>query len=75
MTPYLVGSSEWALLSLYARPMWAGDSTAAQRLFRRLNVKREDPFVELRLESERYTVTDSGIAKEENPAITYRLEP
>ncbi|MBA3345544.1 MAG: hypothetical protein H0T44_09650 [Gemmatimonadales bacterium] len=55
--------------------MWAGDSSAAQQLFRRLNLKRQDPFVELRLESERYTVTESGIAKEENPTITYRVEP
>ncbi len=75
VTPYLIGSSAWALLTLYTRPMWAGDSSAAQQLFRRLNLKRQDPFVELRLESERYTVTETGIVKQENPDITYQIDP
>ncbi len=75
VTPSLVGSSSFAVGELYVAPMWRGDSSAAQQLFRRLNLRREDPFVELRLESETYTVTDTGIAKRQNPVVTYRVAP
>jgi hypothetical protein len=71
VTPYLLGLSIFTLQSLYAQPMMRGDSSAAQQLFGRLNLQREDPFVELRLESERYTVTDTGVVKEDNPVVTY----
>jgi hypothetical protein len=72
VTPYFLGSSRFALQGLYEVPMWRGDSSAARRLFKRLNSRREDPFIELSLESETYTVTDTGVVKQENPAITYR---
>jgi hypothetical protein len=72
VTPFLVGSSGFALQALYEQPMWNGDSSAAQRLFRRVNLKREDPFVEFRLESATYTVTDTGVVEEDNPVVTYR---
>jgi hypothetical protein len=75
ITPYLVGSSGLALRGLYTKPMWDGDSLAARRLVRRLNRGRADPFVEVRLESEKYMVTDTGVVKQENPAITYRVDP
>jgi hypothetical protein len=75
ITPYLVGSSGLALRGLYTKPMWDGDSSAARRLVRRLNRGRADPFVELRLESEKYLVTDTGVVKQENPVITYRVDP
>jgi hypothetical protein len=75
ITPHLVGSSGLALRGLYTRPMWDGDSSAARRLVRRINRGRADPFVELRLESERYLVTDTGVVRQENPVITYRVDP
>ena len=75
VTPHLLGSSPYALQTLYERPMWKNDSSAAEKLFQRLNLEREDPFVELRMESETHTVTDTGIVKRENPVITYRAGP
>ncbi len=72
VTPHLLGSSPFALQMLYERPMWKGDSSAAQQLVTRLNLQREDPVVEVRLESETYTVSDTGIVKQENPGIRYR---
>lgn len=75
VTPEFLGSSHFAIQGLYEMPMWRGDSLAAQKLFRRLNRQREDPFVELRLESETYTVTDTGVARKENPAKTYHVTP
>jgi hypothetical protein len=75
VTPKFLGSSRFGLHGLYERPMWRGDSSAAQNLFRRLNAGRKDPFVVLRLESETYTLTDTGVARERNPAITYHASP
>jgi len=72
VNPQLVGSSPLALRALYLQPMWRGDSAAAQALFKRLNLGREDPFVELRLESETYTMTDTGVVKQDNPVLTYQ---
>ena len=72
MTPFLVGLSPFVLRASYEQPMWRGDSSAARQLFTRLNLQREDPFVELRLESEMYTVTDTGLLKQKNPVATYR---
>jgi len=75
VTPYLLGSSSFAMQNLYVVPMFRKDSAAAQRLLQRLNLRREDPFVELHVESETYTVTDSGIVKQENPVLIYRASP
>jgi hypothetical protein len=74
VTTELAGVSITSLNMLYVQPMWTGDSSAAQRLLQRLNRKRQDPFVELRLESETYTVTDSGVTRQENPALVYRAD-
>jgi hypothetical protein len=75
LTPEFLGSSQFAIQGLYEMPMWRGDSAAAQKLFTRLNRQREDPFLELRLESATYTVTDTGVARKDNPAITYHINP
>jgi hypothetical protein len=75
VTPDLVGLSVTTLGQLYFRPMWAGDSSAARRLIDRLNRWRTEPFVELRLEGETYTVTDAGVLQEESPVVTYHLDP
>lgn len=75
VTPYLLGSSPFAMHSLYVVPMFRQDSSAAQRLFHRLNRQREDPFVEFRMESETYTVTDTGIVRQDNPDLIYKANP
>lgn len=72
VTPNLVGLSGSTLGRMFVQPLRRGDLSAAQRLIDRLNRKREDPFVELRFESETYTVTDSGIVRKDNPVVTYR---
>ena len=72
VTPNLVGLSGSTLGRMFVQPLRRGDLSAAQRLIDRLNRTREDPFVELRLESETYTVTDSGIVRKDNPVIRYR---
>jgi hypothetical protein len=71
-----VGLGYPAIERMYIRPMLDGDAAAAQRLAARLNRWRGDqPLVEIRLESERYTVTGSGIIRRGNPAVSYRVDP
>ncbi len=59
----------------FLSPMMKGDSVVARRLFRRINTGRSDPFVELRVEVERYTITDSGLVRKDNPIMAYWLDP
>ena len=75
VTPNLVGLSGSTLGRMYLQPLRRGDSSAAQRLIDRLNRKREDPFVELRFQSTTYTVTDTGVVREDKPVLTYRVDP
>lgn len=73
ITPGYTGLSIFVLEKDYFRPMVRGDSTAPSRLLDKLNSQRsEGPFVEIRLEQTKYTITDSGIVKEEHPPMTYR---
>jgi hypothetical protein len=74
VTTDLTGVSITAFNLFYLQPMWTRDSSAAQQLFSRLNRGRDDPFVELRVESETYTVTDSGVMRQDNAPITYRAD-
>ena len=72
----LTGLSRFTLAKLYIRPMAQGDSAAAANLLGKLNEDRkEDPFVEIRMESAQYTVTDSGIVRQDHPLISYRAKP
>jgi len=74
--PHLTGLSSFTLAKLYFRPMVAGDPDASANLLARLNEERKaDPFVEIRMESTLYTITDSGIVKVDLPLISYRREP
>jgi hypothetical protein len=75
VTPELVGVNRSALTTKYLQPMWVGDSTVAQQLLRRLNGRREDPFVELRIEGEKYTLVGDSIVTEDFPVVTYRVSP
>jgi hypothetical protein len=58
----------------FVRPMMDGDSVAARRLFQRINTGRRDPFVELRVEVDRYTIADSGLVRLDTPIMAYRLD-
>lgn len=75
VTAYLLGSSSFGLHILYEVPLLRNDTAAARNLFKRLNHQRQEPFVELRLESETYTVSDTGIVRQDNPVILYRAAP
>lgn len=55
------GLSRFVINRTYVRPWLLGDTAAAPRLFAHLNERRTDPFVELRLSVETYTVTDTGM--------------
>jgi hypothetical protein len=73
LTGYLVGVPTPTLRNAYIKPLLAGDSTAARELLSRLNRDREDPFVEVWVEGEQHTLTDSGIVKENFRGTTFRV--
>jgi hypothetical protein len=75
ITASLVGLGPPAMSKLYIRPLLAGDASAGQKLVDRINPGREDPFVAIRIEDETYTVTDTGLVREDSPVLTYRVEP
>jgi hypothetical protein len=58
----------------FVRPMMDGDSVAARRLFQRINAGRHDPFVELRVEINRYSISDTGLVRIDPPVMAYRLD-
>lgn len=72
VTPYRLGVSPTVLDQRYHRPLMGGDTSVVPRIFERLNQGRTDPYVELRLVSETYTVTDTGLARRDNPVVSYR---
>ena len=74
VTANVVGLAPPAIERKFTRPMLLGNFSGARELIDRLNLKRQDPFVELRLEGETYTVTDTGIVEESSPVITYRVD-
>jgi hypothetical protein len=75
VTPRLLGLSITVLKQRYLAPIAKGDLSSAPELIDRLNRHRDDPVVELRLEGETYTVTDSGIVRTDDPVVTYRSGP
>jgi hypothetical protein len=75
VTPRRLGLSITVLKQRYLAPMAKGDLSTAPELVDRLNRHREDPVVELRLEGETYTVTDTGIVRTDDPVVTYRPGP
>jgi hypothetical protein len=75
VTPRLLGLSITVLKQRYLVPIANGDLTPAPELIDRLNRHRDDPVVELRLEGETYTVTDTGIVRTDDPIVTYRSGP
>ncbi len=75
VTPYLLGLSITVLKQRYLVPLARGDLSPAPELIARLNRHRSDPVVELRVEGESYTVTDTGIARTDDPVVRYRPAP
>lgn len=74
VTPHLLGLSITVLKQRYLGPLGTGDLSPAPELIERLNRNRADPVVELRVEGETYTVTDTGIARTDDPVVTYRAD-
>jgi hypothetical protein len=72
VTPHLLGLSITVLKQRYLVPMGNGDLSPASELIQRLNRDRADPVIELRLEGETYTITDSGIVRTSDPVVVYR---
>jgi hypothetical protein len=75
VTPHLLGLSITVLKQRYITPIARGDLSPAPELIDRLNRQRDDRVVELRMESETYTVTDTGIVRTDDPVVTYRSGP
>jgi hypothetical protein len=75
VTPRVLGLSITVLKQRYLAPIAKGDLSSAPELIDRLNRHRDDPVVELRLEGETYTVTDTGIVRMDDPVVTYRPSP
>lgn len=69
----ITGLSRPALRRDVIQPMLAGDSSAARNLLDRVNARRRDPFVEIRLEVNRFTISDTGLIKERLPVLAYRV--
>jgi hypothetical protein len=72
VTDRLLGVSVTVLDQQYHRPLMTGDTSVVPAIFERLNRGRTDPYVELDLVSETYTVTDTGLERRDNPVVTYR---
>ena len=72
ITSDLVGLPKFTFREMYIKNLRGQDSTAARQLLRKLNRGRKDPFVELRLITETYRLTDRGVTKQHNPVISFR---
>jgi hypothetical protein len=75
ITSWLAGVPLPAMGKAFVRPLLQGDSAQAAELFRRLNRSRPDPVVEIRVEQERYVVSDTGLVHEVLTPISYRAAP
>ena len=72
VTDHLLGVSVTVLDQRYHRPLMTGDTTVVPVIFERLNRGRSDPYVRLDLVTETYTVTDTGLARQAKPVLTFR---
>jgi hypothetical protein len=71
ITPESVGLGQPAFLKSYIRSFSLGDAAAAHRLAALANQRRSDPFVELRLEGEKFTLVDTGVVETKLPVKAY----
>jgi hypothetical protein len=75
ITYWLAGVPLPAMGKAFVRPLMQGDSARATELFHRLNQSRPDPVVEIRVEQERYAVSDTGLVHEVLPVTSYHAAP
>ncbi len=72
VTTDLLGLSVTVLEQRFLKPLATGDTSAVPVLVERLErVAENEPVVELRLESETFTVTDTGVTRTDNPVLRY----
>ncbi len=72
VTTDLLGLSITVLEQRFLKPLAAGDTSAVPLLVERLErVAENEPVVEVRLESETFTVTDTGVVRTDNPVLRY----
>jgi hypothetical protein len=72
VTPERLGLSITVLDQRFHRPLMNGDTSVVPVLLERLNRDRTDPYVELDVVSETYTITDTGLVRVKNPDAIYR---
>jgi hypothetical protein len=75
ITSWLAGVPLPAMGKAFVRPLLQGDSARASELFRRLNENRQDPVVEIRVEQQRYMVSDTGLVTDTMPVVSYHAAP
>jgi hypothetical protein len=75
ITPWLAGVPQAAMGKAFVRPLLQGDSAKAGQLFGRLNQSRPDPVIEIRVEQERWAVSDTGLVHEVLPITSYHAAP
>jgi hypothetical protein len=56
-------------------PLANGDSSAARALLARIAARQTEPVVELRLETTRYRLVDTGVVRITSPAMIYPASP
>jgi hypothetical protein len=69
--PAEAGLGYFAFHRFYLGAMSTGDADAARRLADRLSPHRQDPIIELRVESETYRLSGSGLVKGHDVVATY----
>jgi len=70
-----VGLSSPGLSSGYLRPFGRGDTSAGRWLVDRLNRVGPDSVAELRLQTFRYRLVDSGVVVDTLPVVVYPANP
>jgi len=75
VTPADVGLSGPAFRNAYLLPLANGDTGTARVLLDRINEHRTEPLVDLRLETIRHRLVDTGVVTEMPPAFHYPPVP
>ena len=75
ITAWRAGVPLPAMGKAFVRPLMQGDSARATELFHRLNRNQADPVFEIRVEQERFAVSDTGLVTDTLPVISYHAAP
>jgi hypothetical protein len=73
VTAFDAGLGDFGFHRLFVRPMLIGDSFAARRLADLVNRELNDLIVELRVQTETFTIIDTGISRETSSIMTYHI--